>query len=451
MPRILVVDDEARMAALIRRELEDEGYDVVTASDGEAALEQVAAGELDLVVTDLKMPGMDGIELLREVKGRDADCEVILMTAYASAETAVEAMKEGAYDYLVKPFEMAELVMMVERITEHQRLRAENRQLKEDLSSGAGEIIGTSPGITKVMELVRRVAGQATTVLIQGESGTGKELVARTIHASSRRSEEAFVAVNCGAIPDTLIESELFGHEKGAYTGASSRRLGKFELANRGTVFLDEVGELAPQAQVKLLRVLQERYVERLGGTRPVPVDVRVLAATNRDLHDLVSREEFREDLFYRLNVFPIHIPPLRSRREDIPLLARHFLEEHGRENTFTDEVMRMLVAYPWPGNVRELENIIERALILAGPGNEVLPEHLSTLEGRGMRPMPGQEEEGPPVHIPEEGVDLEEVEKRHILEALRKADGNKSEAARLLHITRRRLYSRMKHHDIDY
>jgi len=445
MSRILVVDDEARMAGLIRMELEEQGHSVSTAGDGAMALGLMAREEFDLVLTDIRMPGMDGIMLLKSVKEQFPGVEVVLMTAYASAQTAVSAMKEGAYDYLIKPFEMDELLIMVERIATRQKLVLENVQLREDLRSGDVTIVGGSERMREVFGLVDKVADQDATVLIEGESGTGKELIARSIHARSQQSEAPFVVVNCAAIPDTLIESELFGHEKGAFTGADHRQLGRFELAHGGTVFLDEVSELTLQAQVKLLRVLQERSLERLGGGETINVDVRVLAATNRNLRDLVSEGGFRDDLFYRLNVFPIVLPPLRERSEDVPHLAGHFMAGFGG-GEIAPEAMTILQGYRWPGNVRELENVIERASILAGPGEEVTTALIAHLQEAPVFPdgVTG-------VTIPEGGVDIEELEKQHILEAIRQAGGNKSEAARLLHMTRRRLYSRMQHHDIDY
>ncbi len=455
MARILVVDDEVRMATLIRRELEDHGHEVVTACDGSSALEQLSRGTFDLLLTDLRMPGMDGLDLLREARKVAPGTEVVLMTAYASAQTAVQAMKSGAYDYLIKPFEMDELLIMVDRVTEQERLRLENRQLRRQVAGEVSGLVGTSQAMRSVLDLVAKVAPQEATVLLSGESGTGKELVARAIHAASPRADGPLVAVNCAAIPETLLEAELFGHEKGAFTGADGRRLGRFELARKGTVFLDEVAEMSLQAQVKLLRVLQERVVERLGGAGTVQVDVRVIAATNRDLGGAVAEGGFREDLFYRLNVFPIHLPPLRERREDIALLARHFLERYGPGRELTPEAIAVLDTYPWPGNVRELENVIERSTILSGSGNPIGPEHLAMPSASGVpgappgrgggRSIPGD------VTIPESGIDLEDLERQHILEALRRSEGNKTEAAQLLKMSRRRLYSRMKHHEIDY
>ena len=446
MSRILVVDDEARMAGLIRMELEEHAHSVSTAGDGAMALELVGRNDFDLVLTDLRMPGMDGLTLLKAVKEQSPETAVVLMTAYASAQTAVSAMKEGAYDYLIKPFEMDELLIMVERIDSQRRLLLENTQLRENLGAGEVSILGESEAMREVFELVGKVADQDATVLIEGESGTGKELIARSIHAASHRAGSPFVVVNCAVIPDTLIESDLFGHEKGAFTGADRKKLGRFELADGGTVFLDEISELSGQAQVKLLRVLQERTVERLGGgVETIRIDVRVLAATNRNLQAQVSRGGFREDLFYRLNVFPIHLPPLRERAGDIPLLAGHFASSNGAGGIAPDAV-KILQQYRWPGNVRELENVIERAVILAGPGEEITARFISHLEA-----IPESDEGAPRVTIPEGGVDIEDLEKQHILEALRKSEGNKSEAARLLHMSRRRLYSRMQHHDIEY
>ncbi len=453
MARILVVDDETRMAELIQRELRDHKHSVTTAGEGETALSCLSEQEFDLVLTDLRMPGMDGLELLEKIREKAPRTEVILMTAYASAQTAVQDMKQGAFDYLIKPFEMDELIIMVERIGQQKRLELENAQLRSEISGGQPVILGDSQAMRQLMELVDKVAVQDTTVLIQGESGTGKELIARAIHARSTRADDPMIAVNCAAIPETLIESELFGYEKGAFTGADSRRLGRFELAAGGTLFLDEVTELAPRAQAKLLRALQERVVERVGGGESIPVDVRVVASTNRDLLAQVTKDEFREDLFYRLNVFPIQMPALRDRKEDVSPLANHFLARRGGGNRLSTEAERILTAYEWPGNVRELENVVERAVILAGPGSEITAAHLadlSTVASAGSE-KPDSRSAVSRVIIPDEGVDLEELEKEHILEALRKAGGNKSEAARLLTISRRRLYSRMNHHNIEY
>lgn len=457
MAQILVVDDEARMADLIRRELEDHGHSVAVSGDGPSALDKLGESRFDLVVTDLKMPGMDGLELLQVIRSRYPETEVVLMTAYASAQTAVKAMKEGAYDYLTKPFEMDELLIMVNRVSEMKRLELENTHLREKISDEKVSLLGESAAISEIMELIEKVAGQDTTVLIEGESGTGKELAAHAVHTASSRSGFPLVIVNCAAIPESLIESELFGHEKGAFTGADRRRPGRFELADGGTIFLDEVAELSGQAQVKLLRVLQERTLERLGGGETISVDVRIIAATNRNLEKLVVGGEFREDLFYRLNVFPIRMPPLRVRRDDIILLARHFVERERKGNTITAEAEDLLKNHNWPGNVRELENVIERASILAGPREEITARLLSSLSQTTA--LAGGEAVAEDIRtisedrvvIPDEGVNMEELERSYILRAVEKAGGNKTEAARLLHMTRRRLYSRMTHHNIDY
>ncbi len=393
-PHILVADDKESILGLFRKILED-GFVVTTASDGREALAIALEGDIDVVVTDIRMPGLDGFELLREVKRERPDLEVILMTAFGSIDKAVEAMKQGAYDYLAKPFDPDEALLTVTRAVERKRLRDEARSLRLALASQARfeNLIGRSEPMRRVFSLVGRAAQSDVTVLITGESGTGKELVARAIHQTSERKSGAFVAVNCGAIPETLIESELFGHLKGSFTGATSDRRGLFEEAQHGTLFLDEVGELPLLLQVKLNRALQERVVRPVGSSHERRVDVRVIAATNVDLRAATSAGRFREDLFYRLNIFPIRLPPLRERRDDIPLLAAHFLELHGQRSGaggpvlatapiegFTPEALAALVRYGWPGNVRELENAIERAVTMRDGGRiplDALPEEI--------------------------------------------------------------------------
>jgi len=437
---ILIIDNEYRMCNVLKAALEDEGYSVEIALDGDQGLQVFRQRRFEVVITDLKMPGKDGIQVLEEVKRLSPPTEVILMTAYATAQTAVEAMRKGAYDYLIKPFDFDELKLKIRHIFEKKRLEAENIGLKEQLREKFSfeNIIGRSGAMQEVFRLVEKVAKGDTTVLLRGESGTGKELIAQAIHHNSPRADKPFVAVNCAALPETLLESELFGYEKGAFTGADRRKPGRFELAGEGTIFLDEIGDIPPSIQVKLLRVLQTKQMERLGGTESIPVRARVIAATNRDLEKALREGTFREDLYYRINVFPIFIPPLRERKEDIPDFVEHFTKKFaGQVVPLEPQAMEALMRYHWPGNVRELENVIERALILSGGEKirlEDLPPHIAA-------PHP------PPAHwdIPDRGLSLEEVERNLIRKALEKAQGNKSRAAQLLGITRRRLYSMME------
>ena len=435
MAKILVVEDEPKMAFLLEAELNDAGHRATSVTDGREAVRRVEREHFDIVITDLRMEGMDGIEVLERVKGLDPQTEVVLITAYATAQTAVEAMKKGAYDYIIKPFDIEELKLLIKKIEEKQGLLYENALLQEKARREGLLVGGRSPAMRKVLELIDKVAPTDATVLVLGESGTGKELVARRIHHTSPRRDKPLVAVHCATFPENLLESELFGYERGAFTGANRRKVGHFEYADGGTIFLDEVGELPASVQAKLLRFLQERQFTRLGGVEPVRVDVRVIAATNRDLEREVREGRFREDLFYRLNVFPIELPPLRERREDIPLLVEHFLRQRNRPpDVISPEAMEALLAYDWPGNVRELENVIERALILAGEGR-ITPDLLPF----------GRPKAGAKVELPDEGVNLEEVERELITQALEKAGWNKAKAAKLLGITRRRLYSRME------
>jgi two-component system response regulator PilR (NtrC family) len=370
--RILVVDDEQSMRELLAIMLNREGFEVLQADSRAMAASVLARDPVDMVITDIRLPDGDGIEILRHVKAASPDTVVIVMTAYGSTEAAVGAMKLGAHDYLTKPFDVEELKIVVRNALEKRRLEEENLRLRAELRGrhGLDRIIGTSPSLVAVLETAKAVAGTSSTVLITGESGTGKELVAKAIHALSPRRDAPFVSVNCGALPENLLESELFGHVKGAFTDAHQTRKGLFEAAHRGTLFLDEVGETPPSMQVKLLRALQERRIRRVGGTEEIDVDVRVMAATNHSLEELVQERRFREDLFYRLNVIPLRIPPLRERREDIPLLANHFLQRFSRDmgkpvTSIADESMALLARYDWPGNIRELENVIERVMAL--------------------------------------------------------------------------------------
>lgn len=436
--KILVIDDERRMCSVLKAALEEEGYEVEVAFNGDQGVEKFRYEGFDLVIVDLKMPGKDGIAVLEDVKRFSPSTEVILMTAYATAQTAVEAMKKGAYDYLIKPLEMEELKLKLKHIFEKRSLEKENIELRAQLKRKYSfeNIIGNSGPMQEVFGLVEKVAPSDTTVLLMGESGTGKELIAQAIHHNSPRAREPFIAVNCAALPESLLESELFGHERGAFTGAERRKLGRFELAGEGTIFLDEIAEIPPSLQVKLLRVLQAKELVRVGGTQTIKVKARIIVATNRDLEKAMREGSFREDLYYRISVFPIYLPPLRERKEDIPALVEHFLKKYGgAESHIEGQALDRLMKYPWPGNVRELENVIERALILCGGGvitEKELPPHL-------LNYTPSEPD------ILEEVLPLEEVERRLIYKALERAKGNKSQAAKLLGITRRRLYSMLE------
>jgi two-component system response regulator HydG len=458
---LLVADDDPAVRASLERALTREGYAVVLAPDGQAALERLKAGGVDLVLSDLKMPGLTGLELLREVKQAAPDVDVIMLTAFGTVEEAVRAMKDGAIDFLTKPFQRAQLVKVVRQALERRALIAQNRALQQRLDDllRQGNIIGVSPAFRRMMTLVDQVADSSATVLIQGESGTGKELVARAIHERSSRRDGPFVAVNCAALPETLLESELFGYEKGAFTGAAGSKKGRFELADGGTLFLDEVADLSPVTQPKILRVLQEGEFERVGGTKTMRVDVRIVTATNQDLAALVREKRFREDLFYRLNVITVMCPPLRERREDIPVLAQHFLRIYAAKNNrrlegLSDEALSCLEAYAWPGNVRELENVIERAVVLArGSRIELtdLPENIAERSVMVERPaalgVPAAQPGGTPegwfkVRV---GTPLAEVEQRLLEETLRMTRGNKTLAAKLLGIDPKTVFRKLK------
>jgi DNA-binding NtrC family response regulator len=445
--QVLVVDDEVRNAELTALELRDAGHDAEFVNGGEAALRRMEASPFDAVVTDLRMPPPDGLALLEEVRRRWPRTAVVLMTAYASMETARKALKSGAYDYVDKEGEFREeLKDILGRIERARRLEGENERLAdtvERLKQGIAKVIGDSPAMAAALSLTEKVAATDSTVLLRGESGTGKDLFARAIHFSSRRGEGPWVKVNCGAIAESLLESELFGHEKGAFTGAVRQKPGRFEDANGGTIFLDEIGELPIPLQVKLLQVIEEKTFTRVGGNQPITVDVRIVAATNRDLEQMARERTFREDLFFRLNVFPIVLPPLRERAGDVPSLAAHFLRRHGAPpEQVSPEAMAALQAHAWPGNVRELEHALERALILAG-SDPIGTEHLSFAR---------TETRADPLWIPDipaDGLSLEVLERELIVRALERANGNKSQAARLLGLTRRTLYSRMERHGL--
>jgi DNA-binding NtrC family response regulator len=444
MAIVLIVEDEPKLRRLLEISLGEDGHSVRTVGDAESALKGLNREPADLIVTDLKLPGMNGLEFLQAAKRMNAATPMIVMTAYGSVETAVEAMKAGASDYVLKPFTMAEMKLVINKELDVQRVRDENRSLKEALGKRYHfqNIVARSPKMQEALALVERVAATNSTVLIGGESGVGKDLIARAIHQNSRRASGPFIKINSTAIPDNLFESELFGFEKGAFTGAAAAKPGKFELADKGTLFLDEIGDVPVPIQVKLLRVLQEREFERLGGTKTLRVDVRLIAATNRDLRAALDQGTFREDLYYRLNVVPIDIPPLREHKEDIPELVEHFFARFVRENgkqfrQITPAALEVLTDYHWPGNVRQLENIIERAMALAsGPVLDAADIHLD------LRPPPAGNAGGAPF-LPE-GMTLEQWEDEMIREAMRRAHGNKSEAARLLGLSRNALRYRL-------
>jgi two-component system response regulator HydG len=441
MPQnILVVDDDPSNRVTLERLLKREGYVVNHAESGREAMEVLRSNSIDLVLTDLKMPGMSGLDLLRAVRAVDPDVEVVVMTAYGTVETAVEAMKEGAYDFVAKPLRRLELVTTVKKALEKGALQVENRRLREQLTAvGEGEIVGRSDVLRALLDEVEQVAPSDATVLLSGESGTGKGRIARLLHQMSRRRNGRMVTVNCAALPESLLESELFGYEKGAFTGAVSRKEGRFDLARGGTLFLDEITEISLPVQVKLLRVLQEGEYERVGGTETLAANVRVCAATNRDIEADVAAGRFRQDLFYRLNVIRLDVPPLRARDGDVPLLAQHFLHTFAVKNHkdivgFTEEALDAMVAYTWPGNVRELENAIERAVVLSRDeviGLEDLPRPVR--QGKGGRAFLSFEV----------GTPLKHVERRMIEATLQKVGGDKSLAASLLGITARTIYRR--------
>ncbi len=441
--RILVVDDEEIIRESLSAWLLKDGFTIETVPDGPSAIAALESEEWSILLVDLKMPGMDGLEVLRRSKEIQKDAAVIIMTAYATVETAVNAMKLGAFDYLVKPFDPEELTLMVQKIVAQQNLVRENVILRKVLKREYRfrDLVSKSTAMHGVFELVKTVAKSPSTVLVLGESGTGKDVLARAIHAESPRSLRPFVAVSCAALTETLLESELFGYEKGAFTGANARREGKFEAANGGTLFLDEIGDIGPKLQLDLLRVLEERRVTRVGGTDSFPVDVRVIAATNRDLERAVAEGSFRDDLFYRLNVIRVVLPPLRDRREDIPLLVERFIEQlrvEMKKDVFgvTHEAMALLMAHSWPGNVRELKNVLERGFVVA-QGREIEARDL----GLSIAPAIG--------HGPAHPASLEEVEKHHVALVLEQTGGNVTQAARILDIDRVTLYNKIKKYNL--
>ena len=440
MARVLVVDDEKKIVTLLTSALQARGHDVVGSDKGRDALDLAAGQHFDVVLTDLKMEPVDGLAVLRGIRAADPNTQVIILTAHGNVDSAVRAMQDGAYHYLTKPFNFQEVAQVVEMAAEAGRLARENRALRRVLAATepSREFIGTAPATRKLRHMIAQVAPSDATVLIRGQSGVGKEVAARAIHAASGRAKGPFIAVNCAAISETLLESELFGYRKGAFTGADEDREGMFEAACGGTIFLDEIGEAGSAVQAKLLRVLEEKKINRVGDPRERSVDVRILAATNRPLEQAIAAGTFREDLYYRLLVFPLDVPPLRERLEDLPLLAEHFLVSLGRKGVRLDETtMARLRAHAWPGNVRELRNLLERAHILAGPG-EITAEHI-VLDVAG--PAAG----GPDSAGKDDDLNLDDNARRLIRTALRRTGGNKSEAAALLGITRRTLYSRLK------
>jgi two-component system NtrC family response regulator len=444
-PRILIIDDDSSLRRVLEFNLQEEGYEVVTAASGDDGLRLFSETGPALVITDMKMPGMDGMQVLAAIKEQSPETLVIIITAFGAVETAVAAMKVGAHDYITKPFNRDALRLTVAKALRFSGLAAENRRLRDELADRESfrSIVGTSAEMERVFNLVRKVADTEATILITGESGTGKELVARAIHAGSSRKNGPFLAINCAAIPRDLLESELFGHVKGAFTGAVRDKLGRFQQADGGTLFLDEVGELPLDLQPKLLRALQEKSFEPVGGTAPVRLDVRVIAATNIDIDSAVASGRFREDLYYRLAVIPIHLPPLRQRKEDIQLLLRYFCDRHGaRQVTFSRDALDLLTRYPWPGNVRELENTVERLLILRDSDTitaAYLPEKLRRTIPSGTAV----------VTLPDGGYPLEQLEREVVVQALERNQWNQSAAARFLRIPRHTLIYRIEKYGI--
>ncbi|MEJ2313381.1 MAG: sigma-54 dependent transcriptional regulator [Nitrospirota bacterium] len=454
MLTVLIVEDKPSMARMLKETLESEGYRAVTAPDGKTGIGSITRESPDIVLTDLKLPGANGIAVLKASKANNPLRPVIVMTAFGSVQTAVEAMKEGAFDFITKPFDVDHLLMLVRRALENRRLLTENIVLRDEFRSrfGMPEIVGTSRVMRGVAEKVRKVAPTKTTVLILGESGTGKELFARAIHQLSDRKEFPFIPINCAAIPGNLLESELFGYEKGAFTGADSSKTGKFALADRGTIFLDEIGEMDMALQAKLLRALEEGEIERLGGSGPIKVDVRVIAASNKDLERAVSEGAFREDLFYRLNVFPLLLPPLRDRKEDIPALVEHFISRGAAEmktgmGEVSPQALEKLKNYGWKGNVRELKNAIERAIILS-EGGAISPEHISLSPARDGFPIDEVPMGGSLAETAREAQRIAETSR--IRKALDEAGGNKTSAAKTLGVSYKTLLTKIKDYGLQ-
>jgi two-component system response regulator AtoC len=450
--KILIVDDDGSMRHMLSLILKREGYEVQAVGKGSEALNLVASESFDFILSDVVMPGMGGLELLQALKEKKVETTVIMMSAYGNLGTAVEAMKRGAYDYISKPFRPDEVLLALRKAEERENLRKENLRLRREVSReyAFGNIVGKSPKMMQLFDTIKKISEYKTSVLIIGESGTGKEMVARCLHYNSPRNNGPFEALNCGAIPETLLESELFGHEKGAFTDAKKEKRGSFEMAHQGTLFLDEVGEMSLTAQVKLLRVLQEGEVKRLGSERTFTVDVRIIAATIQDLSRAAAEGKFREDLFYRLNVLPVHLPPLRERKEDIPLLVEHFIHKYNEQHRLNTEgaaedVLARLLEYSWPGNVRELENAIERAMILA-QGKKIEADCLPS-EVLGMRPSWKKDLWGDEYSIKKANRIMEE---ELIRKALKKTGGNRSHAVKILEISHPALLSKIKEYGIE-
>lgn len=446
MPRaqVLVIDDEPLIRDFLEETLVRAGYEVLTASNGNAGLEEIRNSAFDLIVTDLKMPGIDGLELLEQVKKTQPECSVVIMTAYASVETAVQALKAGASDYIMKPFTSDEIEHVVKKALYEQKLEYENQYLRSEIehSYNFQELVGSSEAMLAIYDQIKKISQSKASVLIRGESGTGKELIARAIHYASPRKDKPFIKINCAALAPTLLESELFGHEKGSFTHAINKKIGRFELADEGTLLLDEIGEMDPGLQSKLLRVLQEKEFERVGGTKPIKVDTRIISTTNRDLEKAIEEGRFREDLYFRLNVIPIKIMPLRQRREDIPALVQHFLKKHAVENNghykkIDPEALALLMRHDWPGNVRELENCIERALVLSSGENVTSDYFAFPLHKSKPHNFDG-------VSLPE-NTTIGEAERLLILHTLKKFNNNKTRTAEILDISVRTLRNKLK------
>lgn len=469
---VLIIEDEPIMRNILKNALIKAGFDATIAEDGIKGISAINEGEFDIIITDIVLPKGDGFKILKWAKEKRPETSVILITGHGKVKDAVEAMKLGASDYLTKPFSMEDLALRINKIVEFQELKRDYTRLQQECETifGAERILGVSPKIIAIRELTKTVAGVDSTILIEGESGTGKEVVANAIHYSSPRRDKPFIKISCAAIPETLLESELFGYEKGAFTGALKRKPGRFELANHGTLFLDEIGDLPQALQVKLLRVLQEREFERIGGTETIKVDVRIICATNRDLEKETKEGRFREDLYYRLKVIPIHLPSLRERKEDIPILINHFIKIYSKKmnkkiTAFSDEAMKCLLDYDFPGNVRELENTIERTIALC-PNQLIGKEYLPLLkdrrqgsEDRVYGQTAADSEHSPPSSKglqkkePDKLVPLQdkmgEVEKNYIVSVLKKANGNKTKAAKILSISRKNLWEKMRKYNL--